>query len=283
MAEMSWNEAGNSAVITGGASGIGFAAAKAFVQNGMNVLLADLDDQALSQAEAELRAMADGPVRVIAKSCDVSKMADMEALRDTAISEFGAVSCLMNNAGTGFPVGAPWENLEEWKRLSDINLWGIIHGCQAFIPLMLKAKSSAVVINTGSKQGITLPPGNYGYNLSKAGVLAYTECLAHALRQIDGCKISAHLLVPGFTYTGLTKRRIPEKPAAAWDPEQVVAFMLEKLGNGDFYILCPDNDVTREMDEKRIQWNTDDIIENRPALSRWHPDFEEAFAEYMKS
>lgn len=88
--------------------------------------------------------------------------------------------------------------------------------------------------------------------------------------------------MPGFTYTGMISQFLPKKPDAAWTSEQVIEFMLRSLETNDFYILCPDNDVTREMDEKRIRWNADDLIKNRPALSRWHPDFADAFADFMK-
>jgi NAD(P)-dependent dehydrogenase (short-subunit alcohol dehydrogenase family) len=116
--------------------------------------------------------------------------------------------------------------------------------------------------------------------LSKAAVKSYTESLAHALREASGGQISAHLLIPGYTFTGMTG--VLERPAMAWSPDQVVDFMLERLGAGDFYILCPDNAVDRATDERRIRWAADDVILNRPALSRWHPDFEAEFAEYMQ-
>jgi hypothetical protein len=93
--------------------------------------------------------------------------------------------------------------------------------------------------------------------------------------------VSAHLLVPGFTYTGLTAKRIASKPPSAWSAEQVVEEMLTAVGRGDFYILCPDNETTRAMDEKRIAWAAGDLIHNRPALSRWHPDYKEAFDAFM--
>jgi NAD(P)-dependent dehydrogenase (short-subunit alcohol dehydrogenase family) len=139
-----------------------------------------------------------------------------------------------------------------------------------------------LIVNTGSKQGITTPPGDAAYNVSKAGIKALTEQLAHELRNSDNPQVTAHLLVPGYTFTGMTARG-GEKPAAAWTADQVVDFMLESIARGDFYVLCPDNDVTREMDEKRIAWAAQDLIENRPALSRWHPDYAEAFAAFMKS
>ena len=77
-------------------------------------------------------------------------------------------------------------------------------------------------------------------------------------------------------------RGVTEKPAGAWAPEQVVDFMMDAMGEGDFYILCPDNDVTREVDAKRIRWAAEDIVQNRPPLSRWHPDFKQAFEDYLR-
>lgn len=274
-----WLEAGNNAVITGGASGIGLAAARRYLAGGMNVMIADTDPDALSAARDTLAGIGAGTIHT--QRCDVADFAQVEALRDAALAAFGTVHCLMNNAGTALAPSAPWENLAAWRRQLDINLWGIVHGCQAFIPSMLASGATGAIINTGSKQGITNPPGNYAYNLSKAGVKAYTESLAHALRQLDGCRLTAHLLIPGFTYTGLIARRVPQRPPAAWTPEQVVDFLLESLARGDFYVLCPDNETPRDLDAKRIQWNTDDLIRNRPALSRWHPDHQQAFEAYL--
>ena len=91
------------------------------------------------------------------------------------------------------------------------------------------------------------------------------------------------LLIPGFTFTGFTRVRHQEKPAGAWLPEQVIDLLIDAMGKGDFYILCPDNDVSRAMDEKRIAWAAGDIIENRPPLSRWHGDWQAAFERFMKS
>jgi NAD(P)-dependent dehydrogenase (short-subunit alcohol dehydrogenase family) len=147
---------------------------------------------------------------------------------------------------------------------------------------MIARGRPGLVINTGSKQGITTPPGDPAYNVSKAGVKAFTEAVAHGLRNTEGARITAHLLIPGFVFTGLTRGERREKPPAAWTPEQTVDFMLERLAAGDFYILCPDNDVTRELDERRILWAAGDIVENRPALSRWHPDYAEVFAAFVK-
>jgi short-subunit dehydrogenase len=147
---------------------------------------------------------------------------------------------------------------------------------------MIAAGREGAIINTGSKQGITTPPGDTAYNVSKAAVKVVTEALAHELRNAPGAKVSAHLLIPGFTFTGFTRVHTAEKPDAAWTPEQVIDFMLAAMAAGDFYILCPDNDVTRALDEKRILWAAGDIVENRPPLSRWHADWKDKFAAFAK-
>ena len=274
-----WLEPDKTAVITGGANGIGLAAARRFLNAGMNVLVADRDEAAI---RAAIRALPKRPGTLATLRCDVSDAGQIERLRANALDRFGAVHCLMNNAGAALGRPDPWEDLATWRRQVDVNLWGIIHGCQAFVPAMLEATESVAIINTGSKQGITNPPGSYAYNLSKAAVLAYTQSLAHALRQRRDCPISVHLLVPGFTYSNMIARFVAEKPAGAWSPEQVVDYMIGSLGRGDFYVLCPDGDTPRELDNRRIQWNADDIIRNRPALSRWHPDFAAEYEAFVK-
>ncbi len=273
---------GQTAVITGGASGIGLAAAKRLAGRGMNVIIADHGGTALAAAEAEIAKVAASPARVMAVSCDVAKAEDLRALADTAYGTFGSVSFLMNNAGVGNNPGKPWENLDAWKKLIDINFWGVVHGVQAFGARMLAQGTPAIIVNTGSKQGITTPPGNLSYNVSKSALRTYTEGLAHALRNEPGARVSAHLLIPGFTFTGITERHTV-KPAGAWTADQVVDFMLDSLGRGDFYILCPDNETDRRTDERRMAWSIGDVIENRPALSRWHPDFGEAFQKFLKN
>jgi NAD(P)-dependent dehydrogenase (short-subunit alcohol dehydrogenase family) len=271
---------GRVAVITGAASGIGLAAARRLAGMGMRVVLADREGGALAAAGRATGELG-GADKVLAVACDVSKPGDLARLADAAYRKFGEVSFLMNNAGVGNNPGKPWENLDAWKALIDINFWGAVHGVQAFGEKMLAQAAPAIIVNTGSKQGITTPPGNLAYNVSKAALKTYTEGLAHALRNMPGANISAHLLIPGFTYTGLTEGAT-EKPAGAWTPEQVVDFMLEALARGDFYILCPDNETKRETDERRMAWSVGDIIENRPALSRWHPDYKQAFETFMK-
>jgi len=150
------------------------------------------------------------------------------------------------------------------------------------VPAMIERGRPGLVINTGSKQGITTPPGDPAYNVSKAGLKAFTEALQHELRNTPDCRINAHLLIPGFVFTELTAQGRAEKPAGAWTPEQTVDFMMERLEVGDFYILCPDNDVPRSLDERRILWAAGDVIENRPPLSRWHADYAQAFTAFSE-
>lgn len=271
---------GQVAVITGAASGIGLAAATKYAGLGMKVVLADLPGPKLDAASAAVTAASDAS-NVLAVPTNVSLASDLEHLRTQAYDRFGAVHVLMNNAGIGLNPGSAFKAPEEWRRLLDTNLWGIINGVQAFVPAMIAAGQRGLVINTGSKQGITTPPGNLAYNVSKAAVKAYTEGLAHELRNTPGCAISAHLLIPGFTFTGMTARSA-DKPAAAWTGEQVIDFLIASVGRGDFYVLCPDNDVSRPVDERRILWAAGDIVENRPALSRWHKDYTAAFETFMK-
>jgi NAD(P)-dependent dehydrogenase (short-subunit alcohol dehydrogenase family) len=273
--------AGRTAVITGAASGIGLAAAKRLAGLGMNVVLADRAGGALDEAALAAAESAGSESKVLAVACDVAGPENLVALADRSFEKFGEVSFLMNNAGVGNNPGKPWENLDAWKRLIDINLWGVVHGVQAFAERMLAQGTPAIIVNTGSKQGITTPPGNLAYNVSKSALKTYTEGLAHALRNEPGANISAHLLIPGFTFTGMSGGTTSKAPGA-WTGEQVVDFMLESLARRDFYILCPDNETERRTDERRMAWAIGDIIENRPALSRWHPDYSQAFADYMK-
>lgn len=268
---------GRVAVITGAASGIGLAAAHALGGKGMHVVLADLDSDALSGVEADLTGLG---VEAIAVPTDVADAAAVAALRDRA-EALGQVSLLMNNAARE-GAGGILADADRWRRTMDVNFWGVLNGVQAFVPAMIAADWPCAVVNTGSKQGITLPPGDTAYNVSKAAVRALSESLSHDLLATAG-RVTAHLLIPGFTFTGFTRARgVSEKPSAAWTAEQVVDFMLPALASGDFYILCPDNDISRETDEKRMRWHADDIVLNRPALSRWHPDYAEAFAAFMR-
>ncbi|MDR6661670.1 NAD(P)-dependent dehydrogenase (short-subunit alcohol dehydrogenase family) [Tardiphaga robiniae] len=274
--------AGSVAVVTGGASGIGLAAATAFARLGMRICIVDLGEDRLAEAAGKIAGVARGERDdVMTAAVDVSDVGVMTRLAADVQARFGGCDVLMNNAGIQVPTSAlgPREN---WERLLGVNLWGIVNGCQAFAVDMIARKRPGLIINTGSKQGITTPPGNPAYNVSKAGVKAYTEALAHELRNTEGCQVSAHLLIPGFVFTPLAAGGRSEKPDAAWTAEQTVDFMMQRLEASDFYILCPDNDVPRALDARRMLWAIGDVVENRPALSRWHPDYADAFADFVK-
>jgi len=259
---------GRTAVVTGGASGIGLAAARRFQAAGMEVALIDLPGERLTAAAAEIGARAFG--------VDVADRGAVEAAAASVAAEMPPVTFLFNNAGFGMESTA-LGHAAAWDRTLAVNFGGILNVAQAFVPGMLAHGERAVVVNTGSKQGITLPPGNPAYNVSKAAVKAYTESLAHDLRGRAGVQVTAHLMIPGWVHTGLTAAQGAPKPAGAWTADQAVDFMLDRLAAGDFYILCPDNEVSRALDERRIAWAAGDLIENRPPLSRWHPDWAERF------
>ena len=273
---------GSVAVVTGGASGIGLAAAGAFAGLGLKVAIADLGGGKLDAAAAHLATLAPGGAgHILAIPADVSRPDDLERLEAQVAERFGGADLLMNNAGVQ-PGSAIFGPLGNWESVLAVNLMGVIHGCRAFGPGMIARGRPGLIVNTGSKQGITTPPGDPAYNVSKAGVKVFTEALEHELRNTEGCRVSARLFIPGFVFTPLAAGGRAEKPAGAWTAEQTADFLIERLASDDFYILCPDNDVSRALDEKRIAWAAGDIIENRPPLSRWHKDFAAAFAAFVK-
>jgi len=133
---------------------------------------------------------------------------------------------------------------------------------------------------TGSKQGITNPPGNPAYNASKAAVKSIAEQLSYDLRDTPS---TVHLLVPGWTYTGLTGGgSTTKKPEGAWTAQEVAAYMDKKIGEGQFYIICPDNDVTEDVDKQRMMWSVGDIVYGRQPLSRWREEHKAEAVQWME-
>lgn len=272
MAGQSIIASGRVALVTGAASGIGKAAGKRFAAAGMSVCLVDLPGENLDNAVREMTEVSpSGQDGVYGHSADLSDPDQIGKLHTDVIARFGKVNLLMNNAVTRAGRGHE-ADLAEWHAAMQVNFWAAVHLVRKFLPGMLAMDEPGVILNVGSKQGITNPPGHPIYNITKSALKTYTEALEHDLRSnktnSGETRISAHLLIPGWTTTG-------DKPhqKGAWLPDQVVDFMCSALDSGDFYILCPDDEVTTEMDHKRILWAAHDIVDNRPPLSRWHPDF----------
>lgn len=272
-------EQGRTALVTGGASGIGLAAARKFAGAGMNVVIVDQRGALFADAEQSLRAAGAGAV--MCRNVDVADRTALAALEAEVTGSLGGADLVMCNAGIQ-PGSDIFDEKGTWARILEVNLGGVVNTAQVFGPGMVTRERPATIIATGSKQGITTPPGDPAYNTAKAGVKAFTEALAHEMRN-RAPHVSVHLLIPGFVFTDLTRHDRTEKPPGAWTSEQTAEFLMSALERGEFYILCPDNEVDRTTDEKRMAWAMGDIIENRPPLSRWHPDYGDAFADFLKS
>ncbi|KAF5549292.1 20beta-hydroxysteroid dehydrogenase [Fusarium mexicanum] len=261
---------GSTALITGAGSGIGLAIAKTCRSKGMRTLLVDNNEEAL---EALTKTHFPNDSDVVTSKVDVSSTSDWQALKKLALDKFDSIEFLVLNAGRA-------RQLLTSKTL-ETNLFGVIHGINTFLSVVqdaAKSKPTSIVV-TGSKQGITNPPGNPAYNASKAAVKTLAEHLSWDLKDTS---TSVHLLVPGWTYTGLT-RATPGgvKPAGAWTAEQVADYLYEKMGKNEFYIICPDNDVTEEQDKKRMTWAAGDVAQRRPPLSRWREEWKQEAEETM--
>ncbi|ELU44413.1 short chain dehydrogenase domain-containing protein [Rhizoctonia solani AG-1 IA] len=266
-------------------------------REGLKIVLADANAAKLDEAANALSAEY-GEANILAIPTDVSKLDQVQALADRTrspptpyhhtfllflrpfdvrgiphtsscvICALLQVNLLMNNAGIGLSGSSTWSGREIWAKVLDVNLWGVINMLQVFTSSMIHQENPSLIINTGSKQGITSPPGNAAYNVSKAGVKVITENLSHELRT-QGTKVTAHLFVPGWTFTGMTgDGKMTEKPPGAWTAKQCVQYMLSRVREGEFYIICPDNETSEDLDRLRIRWAADDLVERRPALSR---------------
>lgn len=273
-------KAGNTAVITGGASGIGLALATKCASYGMNVVICDNNAENLAAAKKSLESKGKGQIEIV--DMDVSKVEDFAKI--TAKLPTSNIDLLALNAGIGGK--GTWSDTNYFTKILSVNLFGVIYGLNTLLPLVSSSPSSpASVIITGSKQGITNPPGNPAYNASKSAVKTLAEHLSFDLAK-SSPHTSVHLLVPGWTFTGLSGNNPTgpkkDKPAGAWSPEQVVEFLEERIGQGKFYIICPDNDVTEELDQKRMLWGANDLVQGRPPLTRWREEWKDENEKWMK-
>ena len=206
-------------MVTGAASGMGFAFAEAFLREGMTVVAADVEAPTLADAAEQLSAI-QGPDAVLAVHTDVTDPAAVDALRDTAIDRFGRVNVVCNNAGVGGvrdPVGQL--DLSDWQWVLGVNLWGVIHGCQTFLPHLID-HGDGHIVNTASIAGHVSLPFMAPYNVSKHGVVSLSETIRHELAHIDST-VGISVLCPGFVATRLVDadRNRPEHLTRALDDD----------------------------------------------------------------
>ncbi len=187
---------GKVAVVTGGASGIGLAMGRAFAAEGMKIVLADIEADALAKAVADLP---EG-TEVEAVVCDVSDAAQVDLLRDRAVERFGSVQVVCNNAGVGAG-GLVWEHsLDDWQWVMGVNLWGVIHGVKSFTPLMLE-QGEGHIVNTASMAGLTSAPFMGIYNVTKHSVVTLSETLHSDLQIVGASGVGVSVLCPGWVQT----------------------------------------------------------------------------------
>ena len=268
---------GKVAVVTGAASGIGRGMADRFAAEGMEVVLADVSDDALQAAESE---MSEAGHTVLAVRTDVSRAEQVDALAARAVERFGAVHVVCNNAGVGSG-GMLWEQpIEDLEWVLNINLWGVIHGVRAFVPIMLKQGEEAHIVNTASMAGLLAGPMMGAYNISKFGVVALSETLQHELNAASGGKIGVSVLCPGFVNTNIGESGLrrpsgpPPEPApgspealgrdafrqmmaSGMAPSEVARQVFEAVRDRRFYIL------THDEFKPRVTERAKNIVEGR--------------------
>jgi NAD(P)-dependent dehydrogenase (short-subunit alcohol dehydrogenase family) len=266
---------GKCAVVTGAASGIGRAMAEAFANEGMRVVLADIESGALEEAAAALRARG---ATVLAVPTDVSQAEQVQALADRAVAEFGRVDVVCNNAGVALS-GTTWDHtLADWQWLLGVNLWGVVHGVRTFVPRMLQQGGEGHIVNTGSVAGLTSNPFMSIYNVSKHAVVTLSETLQKELTLMD-TQVRVSVLCPGFVNTRIleAERNRPaalqnavaaeRHPtfeemasaalAAGLSPAQVAAQVVDAVKTERFYIL------THPEFAPRVRERMDDILQGR--------------------
>ena len=278
--------AGKVAVVTGGASGLGLAMARRFAREGMKIVLADVQQDALDRATGEFRAAG---TPVIGVKVDVSKADQVEALKDATVAAFGAAHVLCNNAGVA-PGGLAWESTAaDWEWCMGVNVYGVIHGLRSFVPVMLTQGDECHIVNTASVAGLLSPPGMAIYCVSKHAVVTLTECLHQDLvTRTD--KIKASVLCPAYVPTGIAdsernrpaelrnapKQMTPEDiereqalkhavQSGRIGPEEVGDMVFEGVRDERFYIL------THPKIKAAIETRMQDILLERVPTDTFKP------------
>lgn len=256
--------AGKVAVVTGGASGIGLATARLLAEAGMKLVLADIEQGALDQAAHDL---ATGGADVIGVRTDVGELAQVQKLADTTFNHFGAAHVVFNNAGVA--VFGPVQDMThaDWEWIIKVDLWGVIHGVEAFLPRMIAQKQGGHIVNTASFAGLVANQGLSVYCVAKYGVVALSECLAKDLREHD---IGSSVLCPMVVATNIndSARNRPVEyggPERDLDvsPEQekkmrgrvlpvegVAAKVVKAIRNNELYIVT--HEESREFIRRRF-------------------------------
>ncbi len=247
------------AVVTGGASGIGLALARAFAAEGSRVVIADIEEAALKEA---LSSLPDGSLAV---QTDVSKVADVEALAAAALERFGRVDILCNNAGISTFNTIEHQTLEDWRWVLDVDLWGVIYGVHTFLPIMKRQGTPAHIVNTSSVAGLLSGvPYIAPYAVAKVGVVSVSETLQQEL-QMAGSPIRVSVLCPSATNTSVmeaernrpaqsgTEQRTEDAEAmrlfirsqftgpTGKEPEEVAQMVLDAMRNERFWVITHDD------------------------------------------
>jgi short-subunit dehydrogenase len=255
------------AVITGAASGIGRALARRAASEGMRLLLADVEEQALTQAAGELE---NAGARVLPVVTDVSRAADVVSLADKTRSTYGAVHLLCNNAGVGVYSTIADSTLADWQWILGVNLWGVIHGIHAFLPWMLQQDAHAHIVNTASAAGLLSTPYMGLYSVTKHGVVTLSETLYRELLH-RRARVKVSVLCPGFVQTRIMESKrnrpadssVPRPLASDRNQDKMEAILAARVGAGLTPAQVADR-VFEALREDRFYIFTDD--EFKPAI-----------------
>ena len=259
---------GKVAVVTGGASGIGRALAERFGSEGMKVVLADVEEEALKQAEAEFR---EKGVDVLGVVTDVSKAAAIENLAQQTLDAFGKVHIVCNNAGVAGAWGSVWENtLDDWNWIMGVNLWGVIHGVRTFVPIMLQQDEPGHIVNTASLAGLMNGSGIYG--VTKQAVVALSESMFNELKTANA-KIGVSVLCPGWVNTNIidARRNRPAELANSIDASH--------LPQAEAIDTAVRNFLKNGMAPSAIADQVFEAIQNETLYIITHPDMDFLFRE----
>ncbi len=266
---------GKVAVVTGGASGIGWGIAERCAAEGMKVVIADIEEEALQKAA---RTLQEGGAEVLTVRTDVSKIADIEALAQKTVEEFGGAHLLFNNAGvnTDISLRKPvWENtIADWEWMLGVNLWGVIHGVKVFLPIMMRQNTECHIVNTASMAGLIAEPQLVIYAVTKQGIIALSEGLYIQLKERNSA-IGVSVLCPAFVSSrlfeaernrpaGLKNPAEPPKPrqpaqlvsqfnkvSPTLTPEQSADIVFKAIREGTFYIFT--DPLVQELFRQRAE------------------------------